>query len=420
MDAIKLGRLRDDLTAFLEGMTADLGRADRRRWALAYVRGLLLDGDRKSAGAMAGRLAAIDHTGRDCEQGLQQLLADSPWADRPVRDRLARWAAGRAGRGERVVVVDDTGFPKKGRHSVGVAPQYSGSIGAVGNCQVAVTVQLAAAGAVVCLDAALYLPRAWADDPARCAAAGVPDGVGYRPKWQLALGLLDRARANGVAGVVLADADYGSVAQFRAGVATLGWTYAVAVRPGVVVIAADEDLGPVPPWRGTGTRPRRPARVRHLRVKATATRRWAADRAGDFRRVTWRAGTKGPLRSRFAAWRVRPAGKVSSRRMPGDECWLLAEWPAEEAAPAKFYLSNLPADTPLRALVRAAKGRWWVEQSYQQMKEELGLDHFEGRSWRGWHHHVTLVLLAYAFLASVRRAAGKKGAAGRRSPRSAG
>ena len=393
MDAKQPTTLQDDLTAFLEGMTAEMGRADRRRWAVAYVRGLLLDGDRKSAGAMAERLAAIDHAGRDYEQALQQLLADSPWADRPVRDRLARWAAKRSGRGEKLAVVDDTGFPKKGRHSVGVAPQYSGSIGAVGNCQVAVTVQL--------------------------AAAGVPADVGHRPKWQIALGLLEKARANGVTGILLADADYGSVAKFRAGLAGQGWAFAVAVRPTVVVIAADEDLGDVPPWRGTGNRPRRPARVRHLQVKATPARRWAADRAGDFRRVTWRAGSKGPLVSRFAAWRVRPAGKVSSRRMPGDECWLLAEWPAGEAEPAKFYLSNLPAGTPLRRLVRAARGRWWVEQSYQQMKEELGLDHFEGRSWRGWHHHVTLVLVAYAFLASLRRA-GKKGAAGRRFPRSGG
>ena len=410
MDANRLARLQDELTAFLELMTAGMGRADRQRWALAYVRGLLLDGDRKSAGAMAERLATIDHSARDYEQALQQLLSDSPWADRPVRDRLARWAAARAGRGEKVVVVDDTGFPKKGTHSVGVAPQYSGSIGAVGNCQVAVTVQLAAADSVVCLDAELYLPKEWTADPVRCAAAGVPAGVGHRPKWQIALGLLDRAKATGVAGIVLADADYGSVARFRAGLAAQGWTYAVAVRPAVVVIAADEDLGEVPPWRGTGTRPSRPARVRHLQVRATPVRRWAADRAGDFRRVRWRAGSKGPLRSRFAAWRVRPAAKVSSRRMPGDECWLLAEWPAGEAEPAKFYLSNLPPGTSLRALVRAAKGRWWVEQSYQQMKEELGLDHFEGRSWRGWHHHVTLVMLAYAFLASL-RPAGKKGAA---------
>jgi SRSO17 transposase len=279
------------------------------------------------------------------------------------------------------------------------------------------TVQLAAAGAVVCLDAELYLPEAWAADRPRCAAAGVPAGVGHRPKWQIALGLLERAKANEVTGVVLADADYGSVAAFRRGLEGQGWAYAVAVRPAVVVIAADEDLGDVPPWRGTGTRPSRPARVRHLRVKVTAVREWAAQRAADVRRVTWRAGSKGPLSSRFAAWRVRPAGTVSSRRMPGAECWLLAEWPRGEDGPAKFYLSNLPAGTPLRALVRAAKGRWWVEQSYQQMKEELGLDHFEGRSWRGWHHHVTLVLLAYAFLVSF-RPAGKKGASSRVSPRS--
>src|SRR5215218_3173302 len=244
MDANRLTRLQDELTAFLDDLTGDLGRADRRRWALAYVRGLLLDGERKSAGAMAARLAAIDRSGRDYEQGLQQLLTDSPWADRPVRDRLARWAAGRAGRGERFVVVDDTGFPKKGRHAVGVAPRYSGSVGAVGNCQVAVTVQLAAAGSVVCLDAALYLPEEWTDDRGRCDAAGVPGEVGYKPKWELALGLLGRAKANGVTGVVLADAGYGTTAAFRRGLETQGWTYAVAVTPGVVVIAADEDLGP--------------------------------------------------------------------------------------------------------------------------------------------------------------------------------
>jgi SRSO17 transposase len=145
-------------------------------------------------------------------------------------------------------------------------------------------------------------------------------------------------------------------------------------------------------------------------VKPTSARQWAADRAADVRAVTWRAGSRGSLRARFAAWRVRPAGKVTSRRMPGDECWLLAEWPAGEAGPAKFVLSNLPAGASLRALVRVAKGRWWVEQSYQQMKEELGLDHLEGRSWRGFHHHVTLVLLAYAFLSSVRPPAGEEGA----------
>ena len=363
MDANRLARLQDELTAFLDDLTADLGRADRRRWALAYVRGLLLDGDRKSAGAMAARLAAIDRPVRDYEQALQQLLTDSPWLDRLIRDRLARWAAARAGRGDRAVVVDDTGFPKKGRHSVGVAPQYSGSIGAVGNCQVAVTVQLAAAGSVVCLDAALYLPKEWTDDRGRCDAAGVPGEVGYQPKGALALGRLKRAKATGVTGVVLADAGYGTTAAFRRGLEAQGWTYAVAVTPKVVVIAADEDLGPVPPWRGTGNRPRRPAKVRHLQVKPISVRQWAADRVADFRAVTWRAGSRGSLRARFAAWRVRPAGKVTSRRMPGDECWLLAEWPAGEAAPAKFVLSNLPAGTPLRTLVRVTKGRWWVEKS---------------------------------------------------------
>ncbi len=221
-------------------------------------------------------------------------------------------------------MVDAPGFPKKGRHSVGVAPRYSGSVGAVGNRQVAVTVQRAAAGSVVCLDAALYLPREWTDDRGRCDAAGVPGEVGYRPKWERALGLLGRAKASGVTGVALADAGCGTPAAFRRRLEAQGWAYAVAATPKVVVIAADEDLGPVPPWRGTGDRPRRPAEVRHLQVKPTSVRQWAADRGADFRAVTWPAGPRGSRRARFAARRVQPAGKVTSRRMPGGECGLLA------------------------------------------------------------------------------------------------
>lgn len=419
MDAKRLGRLRDELERFLGGLTADLGRSDRRRWAATYVRGLLLDGDRKSAGAMAARLAAVDRAGSDYEQGLQQLVAASPWADRPVRDRLARWAAGRAGRGERYVVIDDTGFAKQGRHSVGVARQYSGTLGKVGNCQVAVTAQLAAGGAVVCLDAELYLPREWTDDPGRCAAAGVPPTVGFRAKWELALGMLARAKANGVTGVVLADGDYGGNAKFRAGLEAGGWRYAVAVDRNTAVVGADEDLGPVPEWKGRGPRTTRPARVRSGAVTGAAVERFAADRPAAFRAVAWRAGSKGRMRGRFAAWRVRPAPDLSARMTPGDPCWLLAEWPAGGPGPAKYYFSNLPEGTSVRALVRAVKGRWWVEQSYQQMKEELGLDHFEGRSWRGWHHHLTLVMVAFAFLAATADGGREKGAAGPPSRRSA-
>ncbi|HZH28296.1 MAG TPA: IS701 family transposase [Azospirillaceae bacterium] len=427
MDEKRLGQLQERLGTFLDEMTAGLGRQDRRRWAQTYVRGLLLDGDRKSAGAMAGRLAAVDRAERDYEQALQQFLGASPWDDRPVRDALARWAAGRADEGEeaggieRFVVIDDTGFPKQGERSVAVARQYSGTLGKVGNCQVAVTLQFAsqaggsAAGEVVCLDAALYLPKGWAADAARCRAAGVPEGTAHRPKWELALEMLGRAKANGIGGLVLADADYGGNAAFRAGLEAQGWRYAVGIDSNTAVVGAGEDLGAVPPWPGVGPKPTRPQRVRDGTIRAVAAAGWASGHAPDFRAVTWRQGSRGRMRGRFAAWRVRPAPGLSARQTPGQACWLLAEWPEGEAAPTKLYFSNLPTSTPLKRLVAAAKGRWWVEQSYQQMKEELGLDHFEGRSWRGWHHHVTLVMLAYAFLASLRTPpppAGKKGAAG--------
>src|SRR6516165_3491327 len=215
MDAKQLTRLRADLAAFLDELMPDrLGNVTRRRWAEAYLRGLLLDGHRKSVEPMAQRLRATDGSARDYAQALQQFLNQSPWEDRPVRDRLARRVVATVGTGG-FVIVDDTGFPKQGAHSVGVARQYSGTLGKVGNCQVAVTLQYATGQEVFALDADLYLPEEWGTDRARLAAAGVPAGLGYRPKWQIALALLGRARANGVDGVVLADSAYGDVTEFR-------------------------------------------------------------------------------------------------------------------------------------------------------------------------------------------------------------
>jgi SRSO17 transposase len=411
MDAKELQRLRDELRRYLDAVLTDLGRHGRRAWAELYLRGLLLDGRRKSAGAMAERLRRIDRSPQDYEQGLQQFLSQSPWDERPVRDLLARQVAATLG-GEGLLILDDTGFPKQGTHSVGVDRQYSGTLGKVGNCQIGVTLQFATTHEVVCLDADLYLPEdSWGNDPERLEAAGVPEAVGYRPKWQIGLALLERARANGLGGVVLADCAYGDVTEFRQALDAAGWRWCVGVEKTLKVIAADADLGEVPAYTGRGRPPSRREKVRPGATSASVLQ-WAQARAGEFRKVTWREGSKGKMASRFAAWRVRPAHKLSAGKEPLAPCWLLVQWPEGEAAPAKYFFSNLPEGTSLVRLVRTAKGRWWVEQSYKELKDELGLDHCEGRSWRGWQHHVTLVMLAYAFLVlRRRRGRGKKGVA---------
>jgi SRSO17 transposase len=334
------------LEGFVGELLAELPRRDQRAWALTYLRGLLLDGDRKSVGPMAERLAAVDHESagdrRDYEQALQQFVGQSTWPADAVRDRLQRWLAAR-GRRRRpggpdatlaeMLILDDTGFPKQGKASVGVARQYTGTLGKVASCQVAVTLQharqpaadTAAGGEVFCVDARLYLPEAgWCDDRRRLDNAGVPDGVGYEPKWRIALGMLRRARANGLGGVVLADSLFGTVTSFRRGLDEQGWTWCVGVDSTVSVIDAAEGLGEVPPWSGNGRPPTRPARVA-ARVAGTSVKQWAVDHAADFRTVNWREGSrvkKGKackLSGRFAAWRVRPAHRLRTcLRSPGE------------------------------------------------------------------------------------------------------
>ena len=396
MNARTLTRLRAELAGFLEEFTESLGRRDRRAWAATYVRGLLLDGDRKSIEPMAARLRSIDCSSKDYEQSLQQFVSQSPWDPRPVREALARFVAREAGDG--VLIVDDTGFPKQGRHSVGVARHYSGTLGKVGNCQIGVTLQYADSDDVFGLDAELYLPKSWAEDRERCRRAGVPDDVGHRPKWQLALTMIARAREVGFTGTVLADSAFGSVTEFRRTLDEAGHPYAVGVDGTLLVVDPAEGPGETPAYSGRGRHPRpRPP-------KGHKVREFARARARDFRRVTWNDGKQGGRSGRFAAWRVRPG----QRRTQQPECWLLAEWPPGEDAPCKFHFSNLPPRTSLRKLVHTTRARWQVERSYRELKGELGLDHFEGRSWTGWHHHVTLVLVAAAFLVTQRRKRGSR------------
>jgi SRSO17 transposase len=356
MDARKLARLRADLTAYLGEVVGTLGHPRRRRWCDAYLRGILLDGHRKSVEPMAARLKAIESGTEDYEQALQQFLNQSPWDEQAVLDHLQGWIAARFGTGG-ALIIDDTGFPKQGERSVGVARQYTGTLGKVASCQVAVTLQLATGREVVGLDARLYLPESWAADRNRLTGAGVPDAVGYRPKWQLALAMVRRAVANGFRGVVLADSLFGTVTEFREQLAADGRTYCVGIDSTLKVIAADADLGPVPPHAGTGRPPTRPAKVR-AGATSPSVQQWAVEHAEDFRAVTWREGSKGRMAGRFAAWRVRPAHKLSAGKVPLGPCWLLAEWPAGADQPAKYFFSNLPRTASLRRLVATAKNRW--------------------------------------------------------------
>ena len=391
--------MRKRLIAFAEDVFASMPRKDQRQRGEAYLRGLLLDGKRKSIEPMAARLAAADADGegaRDLEQALQQFVSQSPWDWEPVRRRLAERVT--AAIGPAAWVLDDTAFPKFGRHSVGVAPQYCGALGKVANCQVGVSVHAATDAASCPIDWRLFLPPEWDEDLERRRKAHVPDHERHRPKWQLALELLDELAAWGLTPpVILADAAYGEVGEFRLGLERRGLVYVVQV-PGTISAYSEEVVPEAAPYAGR----RRPPVPRYRRPRSSlrALALAAGERAVTM--IAWRQGTDGEsLVSRFVALRVRPAGVTLRRAAHGGELpvrWLLAEWPSGEPEPVKYWLANLDDELPLVDLVRLAKLRWRVEHNYRELKDVLGLDHFEGRSWQGWHHHVTLVSVAHAFV----------------------
>jgi SRSO17 transposase len=391
-------------SAYVEALTSVLGHVDRAAPFRSYCAGLLLPGDRKSVEPMAARV----QPGRvqAAHQSLHHFVAKADWPDEAVltavRDhvlpRIARHGPIRA------LIIDDTGMPKKGRHSAGVARQYCGQLGKQDNCQVAVSLSAANDHASLPLAYRLYLPKEWADDPARRAKAGVPDDIAFQTKPQIALGQLRAAVAHGIgAKIVLADAGYGNDTDFRDGITALGLAYAVGIMSSTSVWQHGQEPLPPKPWSGNG-RPtsalRRGDGHQPVPVKQMALglpkKAW--------RRVTWREGTNAKLTSRFAAVRVRPAHRDYHRTTARPEEWCLIEWPAGEAEPTKYFLSTLPENTSRRDLVNAAKLRWRIERDYQDLKQELGLGHYEGRGWRGFHHHATLCIAAYGFLISERGA----------------
>ena len=383
----------DDFTAELLG---SLRHCRQSHWAQIYLRGLLLEGRRKSCQPLAERLPDGD------EQSLQQLVNQSPWQWQPVRAAIAQRMTAALGAGGSWI-VDDTGFPKQGRHSVGVARQYSGTLGKKGNCQIGVSVSYATAQAAMPLEWALYLPTEWTEDAPRRAQAGIPAETPFQTKWQQALGLMDNLLAWGVArpAVVVADAAYGSITEFRHGLAQRQLAYMVEVESTLVAWVQPQQRDRPTPAAGQSGRPRVPkyrGAPAPERLAAIARRLPAS----AWRQVTWREGSKGPMTSRFAALRVQPAHGWQQGREELALVWLLIEWPAGAPAPLKYWFSDLPEATPRRTLVRWAKSRWAVEMNYREMKDHLGLDHFEGRGYVGWQHHVTLVMLAFAFLLSER------------------
>lgn len=402
MDLRTFGDSESRFSAYVEGLTSVIGHADRAGPLRDYCLGLMMPGERKSVEPMAA-VTAPSRTAAQ-HQSLLHFVGNAAWSDAKVLAKVREMvlpAVERQGPIE-AWIIDDTGFPKKGEHSVGVARQYCGQLGKQDNCQVAVSLSLANRHASLPVAYRLYLPEVWAQDSKRRHKTGVPEDVHFKTKPEIALEQIDAACKAGLPrGVVLMDAGYGCNTNLRAGVGALGLRYVAGILPNTSVWTSG--TGPLPPkkWSGQGRPPklvRRDASHRPISVKQLALdlpkRAW--------RTIKWREGTAEPLTSRFARVRVRAAHRDYNLTDSRPEEWLLIEWPKGEDAPSKYWLSTLPSDITFRALVDMTKLRWRIERDYQDLKQEVGLGHFEGRGWRGFHHHATLCIAAYGFLISER------------------
>ena len=396
------GPQQQRFAAYLDGLAQAAGHADRIDPLKSYCKGLLLPGERKSVEPMAARLAP-DNVGR-MHQSLHHLVADAPWSDAKLLAEVRSQVLPAMLRQGPVVawIVDDTGVPKKGQHSVGVAHQYCGQLGKQENCQVAVSLSVATWNSSLPIAYQLYLPKEWANDSERRQKTGVPQPIAFQTKPQIALDQIRAAVQAGVTrGMVLADAAYGNDSQFRGGLTELGLHYVVGVQSSMTVWEPGVEPLPAKPWKGQGRPPKLLRRDRHHQPVAVKELALALPHSA-WKDVAWREGTERSLRSRFAAVRVRPAGRDYEKAEPHPEEWLLVEWPRGENQPTKYWVSTLPPHTKLQALVKTAKHRWIIERDYQELKQEVGLGHYEGRGWRGFHHHATLCIAAYGFLIAER------------------
>jgi SRSO17 transposase len=387
----------DRLEAFGRSVLAGaMNRPVQRRNGGVYLRGLIEQGARKSLEPMVERL------GGDADyQSLQQFLADSPWDPAVVVRAVA----------ERVVpvidveawVLDDTGFPKDGKRSPGVKRQYSGTLGKIGNCQIGVSVHAVGSKGTVPLGWALYLPEDWCNDPERRRKAKIPDEVEFKTKPELGVELIERAAGWEIAQApVLGDCAYGDKTELRARLDAAGREYVLAVSPDTTVFAP-ETIFEVPEPRKSG-KGRQKTRPRPDRRPEAIGALIASLPAKQFQTVSFRDGPDGkPMTSRFCFLRARAGNEWEKATFPPREEWLIAEWPEGKDKPTDYWISNLPADTKPERLARLARLRWKIELDYKQLKGELGLDHYEGRSWLGWYHHTALVTAAHGFLTLERQ-----------------
>jgi SRSO17 transposase len=402
MDLRKSDGSESRFAAFVEGLVSVIGHADRARPLFDYCVGLIMPCERKSVEPMAA-VTAPDRTAAQ-HQSLLHFVGQSPWSDDEVLAKVGEMVVPTIERHGPMEawIIDDTGFPKKGKHSVGVARQYCGQLGKQDNCQVAVSLSLANHHASLPAAYRLYLPEDWAADNKRRRKTGVPKEISFKTKPQIALEQIEAACQAGLPrGVVLMDAGYGCNTELRTSISALGLAYVAGVLPNTTVWTPDS--GPLPPkkWSGRGPPPKRlrrdhkhqPTSVKELAL-GLPKRAW--------RKIKWREGSAEWLSSRFARVRVRAAHRDYTLTDSRPEEWFLIEWPKGEDEPTKYWLSTLPEDITFGRLVDLTKLRWRIERDYQELKQELGLGHFEGRGWRGFHHHATLCVAAYGFLVSER------------------
>lgn len=387
----------------MNGLAKAAGHADRHAPLKNYCKGLLLPGERKSVEPMAARLAP-DNV-RRMHQSLHHLVADAPWNDQEMLAEVRRQVLPSMQKHGPVVawIVDDTGFPKQGKHSVGVARQYCGQIGKHDNCQAAVSLSVSTWSSSLPIAWRLYLPEVWTQDTERRQQAGIPAEIEFETKPEMALQQIRQAMEQKVpAGVVLADAGYGNSTPFRHAITELGLQYVVGIESSTTVWQPGQQPLPAPPRKpGRGVAPKRLQRSADHQPLSAKQLAFSLP-ASAWKEIGWRPGSRKTLRSRFAAVRVRPAHRDYKRTEPHPEEWLLIEWPKKESEPTKYWLSTLPAKTSMKSLVKMAKHRWIIERDYEELKQELGLGHYEGRGWRGFHHHVVLCIAAYGFLVSER------------------
>lgn len=397
-DGIGLATLKR-LKAYADYFASSFRRKEQRYWSQKYLAGLIMEGERKSIEPMAQRVPGGD------VQAMQQFIGQSPWEWEALQIKCRERLLSRMGKGGCVLVVDDTGFLKKGKHSVGVQRQYYGLTGTTENCQSAVSCYCAKGGIGFSTGMRLYLPEIWCADEERRRKTGIPADVQFEPKWGIALKLVDEALASGMeTEAVVADAGYGNIAEFRDGLEARDLSFIVGVHADMALWKAGIIRKKVPRTKGRG----RPRTAYLMEEKPQGAQDFVDEK--KWKTVRWRKGSKGWLSASFQSIRVDWVAKQYRRKglLYGEpkQYWLLIK--RTETGELKYFISNLPERTSLRKLVELSHARWTIELSYQQMKEELGLDHFEGRGWLGWHHHVTMVMLAYGFLMEERLRRKKK------------